>query len=81
MVGSADVFSFRGFKKEQVGTLVLRGGSNGTCLDLKEKVKQALRCLDNLLNSKKVVAVGGAIEGALNVYLTDFAFRHVIKVN
>jgi len=36
-----------------------------------------LKFLEAITNSKKIVASGGAVEGALNIYLMDLAYRHV----
>jgi len=84
MLGTADEVSterfaddelliFRGMKNQNSSSIILRG-ANAVMLEEMDRSLHDLLCVvKRVLESNKVVAGGGAVEGALSIYLENFA--------
>jgi len=84
MLGSADevvqerisddeLILVKGPKARTAASIILRGANDVMLDEMERSVHDALCVVKRVLESKRVVAGGGAVEAALNVYLEAFA--------
>lgn len=60
-------------KQRTASSIVLRGPNDFYCDEMERSVHDALCVVKRVLESKNVVAGGGAVEAALSIYLENFA--------
>lgn len=72
-VGDNDFIFFNGLKNQTAVTIMLRGSNEYMLDEIERSVHDSICAVKRVMESGKVVAGGGAIETALNVYLEDFA--------
>lgn len=63
----------KGPKARSSASIILRGPSDYYCDEMERSVHDSLSIVKRTLESKKVVAGGGAVEAALSIYLENFA--------
>jgi T-complex protein 1 subunit alpha len=72
-VGDNDFSFVYGFKQTRAVTILLRGANEYLLDEVERSVHDSLCVVKRCLESGSVVAGGGAVEIALNIYLEDFA--------
>jgi len=72
-VGDWDYIFFKGPKSTKATSIILRGANDFMLDEMERSVHDALCAVSRTLESSKVCAGGGAVEGALSIYLEDFA--------
>lgn len=72
-VGDNDFIFFQGAATTKSCTILLRGANEFMLDEIERSVHDALCAVSRTLESAEVCAGGGAVEGALAVYLEDFA--------
>lgn len=72
-VGDGFLIYIKGCKTTRATTIVLRGANEFMLDEVDRSLHDALCVVKRVLESKTLVAGGGAVEAALSVYLTDFA--------
>lgn len=60
-------------KARSASSIILRGANDYMVDEMERSVHDALCVVKRVLESKKVVAGGGAVEAALSIYLENFA--------
>lgn len=60
-------------KQRTASSIILRGPNDFFCDEMERSVHDALCVVKRVLESKNVVAGGGAVEAALSIYLENFA--------
>ncbi|XP_066570796.1 T-complex protein 1 subunit alpha [Amia ocellicauda] len=60
-------------KARTAASLILRGANDFMCDEMERSVHDALCVVKRVLESKSLVAGGGAVEAALSIYLENFA--------
>lgn len=60
-------------KARTASSIILRGPNDFYCDEMERSVHDALCVVKRVLESKSVVAGGGAVEAALSIYLENFA--------
>lgn len=68
-----ELILIRGPKAHTAASLILRGPNDYYCDEMERSVHDALCVVKRVLESKTVVAGGGAVEAALSIYLENFA--------
>uniref|UniRef100_A0A170Y8W9 T-complex protein 1 subunit alpha n=1 Tax=Triatoma infestans TaxID=30076 RepID=A0A170Y8W9_TRIIF len=68
-----ELIIIRGPKARSASSLILRGPNDIYCDEMERSVNDALSVVKRVLESKTVVAGGGAVEAALSIYLENFA--------
>ncbi|XP_073992074.1 chaperonin containing TCP1 subunit 1 [Rhodnius prolixus] len=68
-----ELIIIRGPKARTASSLILRGPNDIYCDEMERSVNDALSVVKRVLESKTVVAGGGAVEAALSIYLENFA--------
>ncbi|KAK7573790.1 hypothetical protein V9T40_010981 [Parthenolecanium corni] len=63
----------KGPKQRTASSIILRGPNDFYCDEMERSVHDALCVVKRVLESKNVVAGGGAVEVALSIYLENFA--------
>jgi len=83
-VGDWDYIFFKGPKSTKATSIILRGANDFMLDEMERSVHDALCAVSRTLESSKVCAGGGAVEGALSIYLEDFArtlgSRHQVAI-
>jgi len=72
-VGDFDYLFIEGFKKARTQTILVRGANEFMTAEIERSIHDALCVVKRVLESKTVVAGGGAVECALSVYLDNYA--------
>ncbi|EAY10703.1 chaperonin subunit alpha1 CCTalpha, putative [Trichomonas vaginalis G3] len=72
-VGDNQMTIFRGCAKENSASIVLRGPNTFTLEEANRSLRDALFAVKRVIESKHIVAGGGAVEAALSVYLSQIA--------
>lgn len=75
-VGDGELIYIRGCKNTigaGAATVILRGANDFMLDEMERSLHDSMCAVKRVLESKTVVAGGGAVEAALNVYLQDFA--------
>lgn len=72
-VGDGELTYFKGCSATAAQTIVLRGANEFMLDEMDRSLHDALCVVKRTLESKTVVAGGGAVEAALSVFLEDFA--------
>lgn len=72
-IGDNEMVIFRGCKSENSASIVLRGPNTFTIEEANRSLRDALSAVKRVIESKHVVSGGGAVEGALSVYLSRVA--------
>ena len=60
-------------KARSAASIILRGANDFMCDEMERSVHDALCVVKRVLESKKVVPGGGAVEAALSIYLENYA--------
>nr|AHB33468.1 T-complex protein subunit alpha [Locusta migratoria] len=68
-----ELILIKGPKARTAASLILRGPNDFYCDEMERSVHDALSVVKRVLESKSVVAGGGAVEAALSIYLENFA--------
>jgi T-complex protein 1 subunit alpha len=68
-----ELIIIRGTKAHTSSSIILRGASDFMLDEMERSVHDALNVVKRVLESKTVVAGGGAVEAALSIYLDNFA--------
>ena len=68
-----DIPSYCSPKQRTASSIILRGPNDFYCDEMERSVHDALCVVKRVLESKSVVAGGGAVEAALSIYLENFA--------
>ncbi|GLG99787.1 T-complex protein subunit alpha [Gryllus bimaculatus] len=68
-----ELILIKGPKARTASSIVLRGPNDFYCDEMERSVHDALCVVKRVLESKSVVAGGGAVEAALSIYLENFA--------
>merc|ERR1712111_68472 len=63
----------KGGKAHTSASIILRGANDSLCDELERAIHDALCVVKRVLESKKLVVGGGAVEAALSIYLENFA--------
>lgn len=63
----------KGPKAHSASSIILRGPNDYFCDEMERSIHDALCVVKRVLESKTVVAGGGAVEAALSIYLENFA--------
>ncbi|KAL1123631.1 hypothetical protein AAG570_002707 [Ranatra chinensis] len=63
----------KGPKARPAASIILRGPNDFFCDEMERSIHDALCAIRRVLESKTVVAGGGAVEAALSIYLENFA--------
>uniref|UniRef100_A0A915CJC6 T-complex protein 1 subunit alpha n=1 Tax=Parascaris univalens TaxID=6257 RepID=A0A915CJC6_PARUN len=72
-VSDDELILIKGPKARTSSSIILRGANDVMLDEMERSVHDALCVVQRVLESKKLVAGGGAVEAALNVYLEAFA--------
>lgn len=67
-------------KARTASSIILRGPNDFYCDEMERSVHDALCVVKRVLESKAVVAGGGAVEAALSIYLENFA-TSLVNIN
>lgn len=65
-------------KARTASSIILRGPNDFYCDEMERSIHDSLCVVKRVLESKSVVAGGGAVEAALSIYLENFATSLVI---
>ncbi|BFZ20946.1 hypothetical protein BsWGS_23985 [Bradybaena similaris] len=68
-----ELIIIKGTKACTASSIILRGANDFMVDEMERSVHDALSVVKRVLESKKVVAGGGAVEAALSIYLENFA--------
>uniref|UniRef100_A0A0A9YYX1 T-complex protein 1 subunit alpha n=1 Tax=Lygus hesperus TaxID=30085 RepID=A0A0A9YYX1_LYGHE len=68
-----ELILIKGPKAHTAASIILRGPNDFYCDEMERSVHDALCVVKRVLESKTVVAGGGAVEAALSIYLENFA--------
>ncbi len=68
-----ELLTFRGCKNQNSSSVILRGANSVMLEEMDRSLHDVLCVVKRTLESNKVVAGGGAVEGALSIYLENFA--------
>ncbi|XP_049762950.1 T-complex protein 1 subunit alpha [Schistocerca cancellata] len=68
-----ELILIKGPKARTAASVILRGPNDFYCDEMERSVHDALSVVKRVLESKSVVAGGGAVEAALSIYLENFA--------
>lgn len=68
-----ELIIIKGPKARTAASIILRGANDFMVDEMERSVHDALCVVKRVLESKKVVAGGGAVEAALSIYLENFA--------
>ncbi|KAK3799968.1 hypothetical protein RRG08_002382 [Elysia crispata] len=68
-----ELIIIKGPKARSAASIILRGANDFMVDEMERSVHDALCVVRRVLESKKVVAGGGAVEAALSIYLENFA--------
>lgn len=63
----------KGGKAHTSASIIVRGANDSLCDELERAIHDALCVVKRVLESKKLVVGGGAVEAALSIYLENFA--------
>lgn len=72
-VGDWEYTFFEGMKQTKAQTIILRGANDFFLDEVERSLHDSLCIVKRVLESKSVIAGGGAVEVALSIYLDDFA--------
>uniref|UniRef100_A0A0M3ILJ5 T-complex protein 1 subunit alpha n=1 Tax=Ascaris lumbricoides TaxID=6252 RepID=A0A0M3ILJ5_ASCLU len=72
-ISEDELILIKGPKARTSSSIILRGANDVMLDEMERSVHDALCVVQRVLESKKLVAGGGAVEAALNVYLEAFA--------
>ncbi|KHN76391.1 T-complex protein 1 subunit alpha [Toxocara canis] len=72
-VSDDELILIKGPKARTASSIILRGANDVMLDEMERSVHDALSVVRRVLESKKLVVGGGAVEAALNVYLEAFA--------
>jgi len=72
-VGDGELIFIRGCKSSSAATIILRGANDFMLDEMERALHDSMCAVKRVLESKTVVAGGGAVEAALSVYLEDVA--------
>jgi len=72
-VGDGELIYIRGCSNTKAQTIVLRGANDFMLDEIERSMNDALNAVKRTLESKTVVPGGGAVEGALSVYMERYA--------
>ncbi|XP_054266722.1 T-complex protein 1 subunit alpha [Macrosteles quadrilineatus] len=68
-----ELILIKGPKARTASSIILRGPNDFYCDEMERSIHDALCVVKRVLESKTVVAGGGAVEAALSIYLENFA--------
>lgn len=68
-----ELILIKGPKARTASSIILRGPNDFYCDEMERSVHDALSVVKRVLESKHIVAGGGAVEAALSIYLENFA--------
>merc|ERR1711976_884391 len=68
-----ELILIKGGKAHTSASIILRGANDSLCDELERAIHDALCVVKRVLESKKLVVGGGAVEAALSIYLENFA--------
>ncbi|XP_046672544.1 T-complex protein 1 subunit alpha [Homalodisca vitripennis] len=68
-----ELILIKGPKARTASSIILRGPNDFYCDEMERSIHDALCVVKRVLESKSVVAGGGAVEAALSIYLENFA--------
>ncbi|XP_068081415.1 T-complex protein 1 subunit alpha [Anabrus simplex] len=68
-----ELILIKGPKARTAASIILRGPNDFYCDEMERSIHDALCVVKRVLESKTVVAGGGAVEAALSIYLENFA--------
>merc|ERR1711971_694360 len=72
-ISDDELILIQGPKVRSAASIILRGPNDFYCDEMERSVHDALCVVKRVLESKTVVAGGGAVEAALSIYLENFA--------
>lgn len=72
-VGDGELIFIRGCSTERAASIVLRGANEFMLDEMDRSIHDVLCVIKRVLESKSLVAGGGAVESALSIYLESFA--------
>jgi Chaperonin GroEL (HSP60 family) len=77
-----ELILINGPKARTAASIILRGPNDFYCDEMERSIHDALCVVKRVLESKNLVAGGGAVEAALSIYLENFAttlvsYQHV----
>lgn len=72
-ISDEELILIKGTKARTAASIILRGANDVMLDEMERSLHDALCVVRRVLESKKVVVGGGAVESALNVYLESFA--------
>ena len=72
-VGDWEYMFFEGMTHQRASTIIIRGANEFFLDEIERSIHDSLCVIKRVLESKKVVPGGGAVEVSLSVYLDDFA--------
>ncbi|VDD91912.1 unnamed protein product [Enterobius vermicularis] len=72
-ISDDELILIKGTKARTSSSIILRGANDVMLDEMERSIHDALCVVQRVLESKKVVVGGGAVEAALNVYLEAFA--------
>ena len=72
-VGDWEYMFFEGMSKTRAQTIICRGANEFFLDEIERSIHDSLCVVKRVLESRSVVAGGGAVEVALSIYLDDFA--------
>lgn len=68
-----ELILIKGPKARSAASIILRGANDFMCDEMERSIHDALCVVRRVLESKKVVPGGGAVEAALSIYLENYA--------
>jgi len=72
-IADDELIIFRGCKQTKTASIILRGANTYMLEEMERSLHDALSIVKRALESKAIVAGGGAVETALSIYLENFA--------
>ncbi|KAE8739692.1 hypothetical protein FOCC_FOCC014786 [Frankliniella occidentalis] len=73
MICDDELILIKGPKARTASSIILRGPNDFYCDEMERSIHDSLCVVKRVLESKAVVAGGGAVEAALSIYLENFA--------
>jgi len=72
-IADDELITIRGCKSTKTASIILRGANSFMLEEMERSLHDAISIVKRTLESKNVVAGGGAVETALSIYLENFA--------
>ena len=78
-VSDDELIIIRGPKVRSSASIIVRGANYFMCDEIERSTHDALCVVKRVFESKSLVCGGGAVEGALSIFLENFADRYDLK--